>query len=135
VLFGGSAALQDELQRALDGLAPSVPTIEAVRIAVEAMSTLLHGRRALARERQRIVAAHADLQERELIKAATLTAALAQGLQQRGVPEPAASLAANMGMAVFHVGFVQWLNDPAGREFVEIVHEGFDQLKAVASGA
>jgi len=135
VFFGGAAALQDELLRALDALPPALPTIEAVRIAVEAASSVLHGRRALARERQRIVAAHADLQERALIKRATLTAALAQGLQQQGVPEPAASLAADIGMAVFHIGFAQWLDDPADRELVEIVHDGFDQLKAVASGA
>ena len=135
VLFGGSTALQDELLRALGELPPALPTIEAVRIAVEAMSALMHGRRALARERQRIVAAHADLQERELIKRATLTAALAQALQRRGVQEAAASLAADMGIGVFYVGFVHWLDDPAGREIAEIVHEGFDQLKALASGA
>ena len=135
VLFGGSAALQDELLRALDPLPAAMPTIETVRIAVEALSRVLHGRRALSRERQRIVAAHADLQERELIKRATLTAALAQALQRRGVREPAASLAADMGIGVFYVGFNHWLNDPADRELVEIVHEGFEQLKVVASGA
>lgn len=134
VLFGGATLLQEELLRSLDGLPPALPAIEAVRIAVEAAATLMHGRATLARERQQIVAAHADLQERELIKRATLTAALAQGLQRRGVAEPAASLAADMGMSVFYVGFGHWLDDPAGREFVEIVHAGFDQLKAIASG-
>ncbi len=135
VLFGGAAVLQDELVKALDGLPLTLSAIEAVRIAVETVSTLMHGRRALARERQRIVAAHADLQERELIKRATLTAALAQALQRRGVPEPAASLAADMGMAVFYIGFGHWLDDAAGREFAEIVHERFDQLRILASGA
>jgi AcrR family transcriptional regulator len=135
VLFGGSGALQDALQRALDDVPPAIPAIEAVRVAVEAASRLMHGRRALSRERQRIVVAHADIQERELNKRATLTAVLAQALQQRGVPEPAASLAAEMGLAVFFVGFVRWLDDPADRELVEIVHAGFDQLKLVASGA
>jgi AcrR family transcriptional regulator len=101
VLFGGAAALQDEVVRALDGLPPALPTIEAVRIAVETASNLMRGRRALATERQRIVAAHPDLQERELIKRAKLTAALADALRQRGAPEPAASLAADVGMAVF----------------------------------
>jgi AcrR family transcriptional regulator len=134
VFFGGAATLQDELIRAVDGLPPELPAIEAVRVGVEAASMLMHGRRALARERQRIVAAHTDLQERELIKRATLTAALARALQKRGVSEPAASLAADMGMAVFYVGFPQWLEDPKGRELVEIVREGFDRLKAVASG-
>jgi AcrR family transcriptional regulator len=135
VLFGGAQVLQEEVLRALAELPPDLPTIEAVRIAVEAISAMMHGRRDLARERQRIVVAHADLLERELIKRATLTTALAQALQQRGVAEPTASLAADMGMAVFYVGFSHWLDDPAGRELVEIVHAGFDQLKAVAAGA
>ncbi len=108
--------------------------IEAVRIAVEAVAALLHGRRAFARERQQLVTKHADLQEREMIKRATLTNALAQGLQQRGVPEPSASIAADMGIGVFYVGFVRWLDDPAEREFIAVVRELFDQLKAVASG-
>jgi hypothetical protein len=30
--------------------------------------------------------------------------------------------------------FVHWLDDPADRELVDIVREGFDQLRAVASG-
>ena len=132
VLFGGSAILQAELLGALEGAPPELPPIEAVRIAVEAAARLMRGRRDLARERSRVIAAHVDLQERELTKRATLTAALVQALLRRGVPEPAASLAADMGMTVFHVGFGRWLDDPAGREFVEIVHEGFDQLKAVA---
>jgi AcrR family transcriptional regulator len=135
VLFGGATLLQDELPRALAELPPDLPTIETVRIAVEAMSSLMHGRRVLARERQRIVAAHADLQERDLNKRASLTAALSEALQKRGIPEPAASLAAGMGMAVFYVAFAHWLDDPAERELTEIVHEGFVQLKVLAAGA
>jgi len=94
----------------------------------------MHGRRTIARERQRIVAAYPDLQERDLIKRATLTAALAEGLQRRGVAEPAASIAADMGIGVFYVAFGRWLDGAADRELVDIVHEGFDQLKAVAAG-
>jgi len=134
VLFGGAEALQDELLRALAAAPSSLSTIDAVRVAVETMTSVFHGRRAHARERQRIVGANPDLQERELIKRASLTAALAQALQQRGVAEPAASLAADIGIGVFYVGFVRWLTDPADRELVDIVHDGFDQVKAVASG-
>src|ERR1700721_4611160 len=53
VLFGGSAMMQDELLRALDEVPPALPAIEAVRIAVETLATLMNGRRAYARERQR----------------------------------------------------------------------------------
>jgi len=134
VLFGGSALLQDELVRAVEAVPPGLPAIEAVRIAVEAVATYFNGRRAFARERQRLIMKHADLQEREMIKRATLTAALAQGLQRRGIPEPSANIAADMGIGVFYVGFVRWLDDPAEREFDAIVRDGFDQLKAIASG-
>jgi AcrR family transcriptional regulator len=135
VLFGGSAVLKDELLRALGAIPPGLPAIEAVRIAIEAISSLMHGRRLLARERSRIVAAHTELQERELIKRATLTTTLAQGLQERGVAEPAASLAAEMGVAVFFVGFGQWIDGPQDRELVDVVREGFEQLKGVATGS
>jgi AcrR family transcriptional regulator len=134
VLFGGAAALQAELLRVLDAVPLKLPAIEAVRIAVEAISSLMHGRKELARERRRIIDAHADLKERDLIKRAALTTALAGALHKRGVPEPAASLAADMGITVFYVGFGRWIDDPAERELVEIVHKGFEELKAVASG-
>jgi hypothetical protein len=135
VLFGGAAALQDALLHALEATPAALPTIEAVRTAVEALSALMHGRHALARERQRIVAAHADLQERDMIKRASLTAALAQGLQRRGVAEPTANIAADMGIGAFYVGFGRWLDGPDERELTAIVRESFDQLKAVASGS
>ncbi len=134
VLFGGSAVLQKELLRTLEGVPAELPPIEAVRIGVEAIATLMHGRLILARERQRIIAAHPDLQERDLIKRSTLTAALEEGLQRRGILEPAANLAAEMGIVVFYSAFSRWLNDPAERELVEVVHERFDALKAVAAG-
>ena len=135
VLFGGAGALHDELLRALDEVSPELPPIEAVRIAVETISALMRGRRPLARERRRIIAAHADLQERDLNKRSSLTGALEAGLRRRGVAESAASLAAEMGIAVFYGGFDRWLDDPAERELSEIVHERFDELKAVAAGA
>jgi AcrR family transcriptional regulator len=135
VLFGGAGALHDELLRALDEVSPELPPIEAVRIAVETISALMHGRRQLARERRRIIAAHPDLRERDLNKRSSLTGALEAGLRRRGVAESAASLAAEMGIAVFYSGFDRWLDDPAERELTEIVHERFDELKAVAAGA
>jgi AcrR family transcriptional regulator len=135
VLFGGAGALHDELLRALEGVPSDLPPIEAVRIAVETISGLMRGRLALARERRRIIDAHPDLQERDLNKRSTLTAALEEGLLRRGVPESPASLAAEMGIAVFYSGFTRWLDGPADRELIGIVHEQFDELKAVAAGA
>lgn len=135
VLFGGSSAFKDELSNALRKLPSPVTAFEAVRTAVEAMSRLMHGRRALSRERQQIIDAHADLQERGLIKRAVLTSALAEGLQERGVSEPVARLSAELGMAVFYVAFDRWLGKTGDLELVDVVRDGFDQLLIVTSEA
>ncbi len=134
VLFGDASALRAELVRALGAVSPELSAIEAVRITLETVSTRMRGRLSLARERRRIIAAHPDLQERDVNKRSTLTDALEAGLQQRGVPNSAASLAAEMGIAVFYNSFSRWLDHPADRELVQVVHDQFDELKAVAAG-
>jgi hypothetical protein len=55
-------------------------------------------------------------------------------LRERGVTEPAASLAAQPGIAVFHVGFGQWSDPDNTREFSQIVTEALVALKRVIVG-
>ena len=75
-----------------------------------------------------------ELQERERIKLASLATALTAGLRARGVREPAASLAAEMGVTVFRVSFDRWLGDKRERTFAKVVAESLDELKAVSAG-
>ena len=71
---------------------------------------MFQGRREHARRRQAVIAANPGLQERELIKLASLAAAMAEELGRRGVPEPAAKLTAETAVAVFKVAFERWLS-------------------------
>lgn len=80
-----------------------------------------------------VIAANADLHERELIKLANLSTALAEGLRKRGLNELDASLAAEVGIAVFRVAFGQWLAKDEQRGFAEIVTESLARLKALTS--
>jgi hypothetical protein len=91
-------------------------------------------RREFARQRSRIVAANAELQERELIKLATLSAAVAQALRERGVGEPAASLTAEMAIGVFKVSFQRWVDDANQRTFPELIRDSLDELTALSEG-
>ena len=95
-------------------------------------------RREHARQRQAVIAANAELQERELIKLAVLAAALADALRRRGVGEPAASLTAEAGIAVFKVAFDRWVGDQPGDEdppsLTSLVREALDDLRAVTHG-
>ena len=117
VLFGGAGSLQDLLVSTLASTPESVAPIDAVTAAFEAAGVLLEDRRDYAGLRQAIIAANAELQERELVKLATLSAALAGTLRQRGVEEPAASLAAEAGVAIFKVAFARWVSGTDQRTF------------------
>jgi AcrR family transcriptional regulator len=108
VLFAGSSELQEALVKALEEAPPEATPMQAVAAALDTAAGFLGENRDFARRRQAIIASHADLLERELIKMASLAAALAAGLRRRGVPEPDASLAAEAGVVVFRVAFGRW---------------------------
>jgi AcrR family transcriptional regulator len=133
VLFSGAGELQellvDKVATAPDSLAP----IDTVAAAVEALGAVFQ-QREYSRLRQNIIAANAGLQERELIKLATLSAALADVLRRRGVAEPAASLAAEAGIAVFKVAFQRWIDEANDRDFGPLVRESLAELRAVTAG-
>ena len=96
---------------------------------------MLQERRAFAQQRQAVIAANAELQERELIKLAALAAALADALRRRGVREPAASLTAEAGIAVFRVAFERWVEESNQRDLPRLIRESLDELRAVTARA
>ncbi len=134
VLFWGAGALQEHLVNAVASVPDSAAPIDAIAAAIEAAGVLLQERRDGARVRQSIIAAHADLQERELIKLAALASALAGALRQRGVGEPAASLTAEAGIAVFKIAFGLWIDEANEEDLPRLIQESLDELKAVTAG-
>ncbi|NUR04388.1 MAG: TetR family transcriptional regulator [Streptomyces sp.] len=134
VLFDGSSALQELFVNAVAGAPQSAAPIDAVAAGLEAVSTVFVGRHGHARRRHAVIVANAVLQERELIKLASLSAALADALRRRGVPEPAASLTAEAGVAVFKIGFERWVAVAEERTMAQFMRESLDELKAVTAG-
>lgn len=132
VLFAGSGSLQDHLVSALAEAPDSASPMEAVRAALIAAAEVLP-QREYAQQRQSVIVANAELQERELIKMAALSAALAEGLRRRGVADANASLAAEAGVAVFRVAFERWVSEPVDRGLADVMGESFDQLTALTA--
>jgi AcrR family transcriptional regulator len=133
VLFGGSGLLQELMIKALAGTPESAAPITAVANAVVAAGDLLEQRRPFSRKRNAVIAANRELQERELIKMATLSAALADELRSRGVDEPSARLTAEAGLAVFRVAFAQWVSGADRRDLPTIMRAAFAALPRVVS--
>jgi AcrR family transcriptional regulator len=134
VLFAGSSDLQEVLVGAVVAAPGSASPMQAVSEALETAAVWFVDRRDFARARQAVVSSHPSLTERELIKMARLAAALAEALRERGVHEPAASLTAETGVAVFRVAFGRWTAPGEERELAEIITEALAELRSITAG-
>jgi AcrR family transcriptional regulator len=132
VLFWGQATLQELVVNTIANMPDTASPIDMVVAALDAMAAAIHQeRRELLRQRQAVIAANAELQERELLKQASLTSAIAEALRQRGVTDPTASLIAETGGAVSKVAFVCWISETGPRTLSQLFRESLDELKAV----
>jgi AcrR family transcriptional regulator len=133
VLFSGSSELQELMLAALGAAPPDAPTLDAVGAVLDAAAGALGGSRDFSRQRQAVIVANPELQERELSKLAALSAALADGLRRRGTPDPTAALAAEAGLAVFRVGFEQWAGGQDDRDLRRVLRDALDELRALSA--
>ncbi len=132
VLFGGAERLQAAMVTALESAPASASPIQAIAAALEAAAQLLTDHE-FSQRRQSVITATAELRERELIKMASLSAALGGALHERGVPEPEASLAAEAGIAVFRVAFERWVTAAPEPSLGHVMRESLAQLKLLTS--
>ncbi len=134
VLFDGAGRLQELIVNAVVDAPDSLPAIDAVAAALQVAGELFQERREFSLQRQSIIAANGELQERELIKLATLAAAIADALRRRGLGDRAADLAAEAGIAVFKITFERWVDEDNQEDFGQLVQESLVELKAVTAG-
>ena len=112
VLFDGEARVRSALTTSMAEASADLGPIETLFRAFHAFEPVLEGNRPYSKPRQEVIDATPALHERELAKIAALAKALAAALESRGVPEPAAVLSAQVGMAVFVQATLAWLEDP-----------------------
>jgi AcrR family transcriptional regulator len=135
VLFGGAGILEELLVSKAIGAPASMPPMEAIATALcEVATEIFEERRDFARQRQVIIGANAELRERELIKLASLASALAGALRERGVGDPAASLAAESGIAVFKIAFERWTGQAGEESLAHFIRESMAELRLVTAG-
>src|SRR6202012_3268247 len=123
VLFWGSELLEQQMVAAIEAAPASTSALGMIGAALDAAGSRFEEVREFARPRHRIIASSRELQERELIKAASLAAAMAQALRARGLEDTAATLAARTGLIVMQVAFEQWVDDPDRAPFQRIARD------------
>jgi AcrR family transcriptional regulator len=131
VLFWGEGALHELFVQAVTGAPDSAAPLDAIAAGLETAAAFFRERRDQARQRQAVIAANKELQERELMKLASLAAGMAGALRRRGVSEPAASLTAEAGVAVFKVAFARWIDADDHNDLVQYIRESLNELKGL----
>ncbi len=138
VLFFGTDKVEALVVEGIMTADVGTPALEVVATALTPIAKLndedpVHSD--YARQRHLVIQAYAELRERELGKHAALSSAISTALRSRGVPAPAAKLAAEAGLAAFSVGFERWIDDPKRRGMRAHVREAMRELGAVVGGS
>ncbi len=63
-----------------------------------------------------------------------VTAGIDWGSADHAVSDPAASLTAEAGIAVFKIAFMQWVYETGPADLLQIIRGSIDELKAVTAG-
>ena len=132
VLFEGSSDLQEAVIAAIAASPAAMGSIDVVASAMQHAASLLADR-SYAQRRATVIAANPSLQERELLKLATLSGAVAEALRRRGATDLAASLTADTGVTMFKIGFELWIGDDSTGDFPQCIRTAAQQLRGLIS--
>jgi AcrR family transcriptional regulator len=133
VLFWGSELLEQQVVAAIKAAPASASALAMIGAALDAAADRFEEVRDFAGLRHRIIASSHELQERELIKSASLAAAMAGALRARGLSDTAAALAAYTGTTIMHIAFERWVDDPKQTPFQQIASDALVQLREIAA--
>ncbi|CQD16807.1 TetR family transcriptional regulator [Mycobacterium europaeum] len=110
ILFRGQDAYREMFAAAIASAPADATPMQAVGAALTGFAaSFARDRREFLAKRQAVIASSLELKERDLLKAAALTAAMAEALVKRGVQPPIANLAAQVGALAYGDAFQRWL--------------------------
>jgi AcrR family transcriptional regulator len=133
VLFQGAEELERLFVTGVTDAPESASPLEAIAVALDGVAAMFEERREYAAVRQQIISANPELQERELIKLASLAGAVAEALRARGVEDPAAILTAEAGITVFRVAFELWVEKANKQSLERLIRQALEELRAVTA--
>lgn len=133
VLFSRMDSMRDIIVGAIEDTPASAAAMDAVSAALQAVGEIIQENPEIARLRDAVVSANAELRERELIKLADFAAVMAGALRARGIREPAASLSAETGIAVFKVARARWISESGQPDLPELLRESMTDLRDVVA--
>ena len=136
LLVAGQEALSRLLTEGIAEAPDDASPLEAVAAGLRRASTAMGPvNRELAPRLKAAVAASAELQERDALKHVGLADAMTTALVARGVPDPTAALASELGVLAFKRGFAEWSEGDrdADDELAGYTLAALDELRAASA--
>ena len=135
MLVAGQEALSRLLVEGIAGAPVDASPLAAVAGGLERAATMMGPlNRELAPRLKAAVASSTELQQRDALKSVGLANAMAEALGARGVPDPTARLAAEMGVLAFKNGYAAWLAAAPNSDFSPFALSALAELRTAASG-
>jgi AcrR family transcriptional regulator len=136
LLVAGQETLSRLLVEGIAEAPPEASPLEAVAAGLErASNTMGPVNHQLGPRLKAAIAASTELQERDALKSIGLAAAMTTALAARGVPDPIAQLAGELGVLAFKRGYAEWSEadrDTAG-ELAPYALAALDELRAASA--
>ncbi|ONF68835.1 TetR/AcrR family transcriptional regulator [Amycolatopsis keratiniphila] len=136
LLVAGQETLSRLLAEGIAEAAAEASPLEAVASGLVRASTAMGPMsREIAPRLKAAVAASAELQERDALKSVSLAAAMTAALVARGVPDPTAALASELGVLAFKRGYAEWSEGDRAPEddFATYLLKALDELRAASA--
>jgi AcrR family transcriptional regulator len=134
VLVAGQDTLCQLLADGIAGAPNAATPLEAVAAALDAAAVAFTpDKRDLGPQLRAIITANAELQERDALKHTSFSDAMTEALQKRGVPDPAASLAAELGVLAIKRAHARWADPGNQQPFSELARQSLQELQAASA--
>ncbi len=129
VLAAGQDTLCQLFAAGIASAPASATPLDTVASALEAAAdAFTPERRDLGPKVQAAIAASSELQARDALKRIGLAAAMTDALLERGIPDPTASLAAELGMLAFKVAYTRWSDPTNEQTLATLTRQALDEL-------
>jgi AcrR family transcriptional regulator len=135
VLFAAGQEVHSRLLAdAIAALPGAATPLQAVAAGLDAVTdTFTDDRREFAARLRAVIAGNSELRERAVFKRAGLAEAMREALEKRGVPDPTASLAAELGVGAYYRAFEQWADPASEQTLTELTRQALEHLRAATA--
>jgi AcrR family transcriptional regulator len=134
VLFAGSSALEEQVEAFIVTSGPQQPAIDVAISALAAAGQTLSRYSEGARLRRDVIDSSPELQERSLIKLASLARVITAALVARDPHLTGASLVAESAVTVFGAAYSAWADSPTSH-FPDLMDKVLAELRTAIGGA